>query len=162
APAPYRQPLVQRPIRESSPAAKAKSQQYLAQGDMWFRKQNYIQAFARYKNAATEAPDLATPHFRMALPLTAQRRFETAIAEIKSGLARDRSWAVTGESLDDLFGEDNQLAKSSLIHVVADWSRADIRDSERLFLLGVLLHFNDEPDRANTVLTTAAKLANSP
>lgn len=161
-PTPFPTPLVQRPVRESSAASKQRSLHFVIQGDTWFRKQNYLQAFARYKNAATEAPDLATPHFRMALTLAAQRKHESAVAEIKRGLALDRSWAVTGDSLDDLFGEDNQLAKTSLIHTVAEWVKADIRDPERLFLLGVLLHFNDEAQEASTVLTTAAKLANSP
>jgi hypothetical protein len=45
---------------------------------------------------------------------------------------------------------------------VAAWVREDIRDPSRLFLMGVLLHFNDDPDKSRTFFEAASALAPEP
>ena len=118
---------VDRPIKDSTPAAKLKSLRLQAQGDEWFRKQKYLLAYSRYKRAAVEANDRAEAHFRLAYALTALGRFSGAVQEFKRGLRLDPVWPVTGKGLSQVFGDDNQLAKLSKIHKVADWVREDIR-----------------------------------
>jgi hypothetical protein len=148
---------VERKIKESTPAAQLKSLRAQSQGDEWFRKGNYLQAYARYKVAVTEADDRAVAHFRLAYCLVAMGRYDRAVAEMKRGLRIDPTWPVTGESLLLVFGADNLLAKTSTVSRVTAWVREDIRDPDRLFLIGVLMHFDDD-DRAGKFFETAIRL----
>jgi hypothetical protein len=132
------------------------------QGDFWFDKQNFAQAYARYQQASAAAQDVAAPHFRAGIALAAMSRYEMAVSEIKKGLALDPSWPVTGESLTELFGEEKEIAKQALLHDIADWVRGDIRDANRLFLLAVCMHFDGDTERAATVFQAAARLSGSP
>jgi len=155
-------PTVKAPVRKTSPETKVRSLHLQGFGDVLFRRQNFPQAYQRYREAAATAPDLATPHFRLGITLAAMHRYEAAVAELKRGLSLDPTWPLTGESLADLFGEDNIIARNSMLHEVAEWVRADIRDPDRLFLFGVLLHFNGDAAQARSVLETAARLGGSP
>lgn len=145
-------------IKPSSPDAKRKSIRSQAQGDEWFVKQNYLQAFARYKQAVGAAADRPEPRYRLALALTALGEFGQAVDELKRLVRLDPEWPVHGDRLDDVFGVENTLAKNFVLEKVADWVREDIRDPERLYLLGVLLHFNEDQDKAKTLFQTTKKL----
>lgn len=149
---------VEREIRESTPAAKLKSLRAQAQGDEWFRKENYLQAYSRYKVAVAEADDRADAHFRLGYALLAMGRYDRAVKEMKRGLRIDPAWPVTGESLSTIFGPENLLAKSTTMSEVTAWVREDIRDPDRLFLIGVLLHFDDD-ERAAEFFETAIRLS---
>ena len=148
---------VDRKIRESTPAAQLKSLRAQAQGDEWFRKGNYLQAYSRYKKAVAEADDRAAAHFRLAYCLVAMGRYDRAVSEMKRGLKVDPTWPVTGDSLLLVFGGDNVLAKTTTVSLVTAWVREDIRDPDRLFLIGVLMHFDDD-DRAVKFFETAIRL----
>jgi hypothetical protein len=147
-----------REVRPSSPESKQRSLHLQGQGDFWFHKQNYAQANARYQHAAAAASDVAAPHFRSAIALTAMNRYEQAVAEIKKGLSLDPSWPTTGESLTELFGENNELAKQAMLHELAEDVREDIRNPDLLFLFAVCLHFDGDRERAATVFEAAARL----
>jgi hypothetical protein len=151
--------LAPRPVRQTSPEAKLRSLRSEGRGDVWFRKQNYPQAYQRYKQAVAEAGDRAEARFRLAYTLTALGRFHEAVKHFKRGLEIDRTWPDSGMTLQELFGPDNELAKSSLMHRVADWVRDDIRNPDRLFVLGILLHFDENNERAAIVFETAFRLA---
>jgi hypothetical protein len=79
---------------------------------------------------------------------------------IKQGLDLDPHWPAHGERLEGVFGDDNRLAILSLIERVTGWVREDIRDPDRLFLIGVLLHFNGD-QRASQFFEAAYRLAGS-
>ncbi|MSR59262.1 MAG: tetratricopeptide repeat protein [Planctomycetaceae bacterium] len=146
-------------IKPSSPEAKRKSIRSQAQGDEWFVKQNYLQAFARYKQATAAAADRPEPRFRLALSLAAMGEYGQAVDEIKRLVRLDPEWPAHGDRLDEVFGADNSLSKNAMLLKVADWVREDIRDPERLYLLGVLLHFNEDQDKAKTLFQTTNQLA---
>ena len=59
-----------------------------------------------------------------------------------------------------LFGPDSQIVRTSIIHKIADWLREDIRDPDRLFLFGLLLHFEDDT-RGREVLEAAQRTADN-
>lgn len=149
---------VGRPIRESTPEAKLRSLQAQRHGDRWFKKGEYQHAYTRYKRAVTEADDRAEAHFRLAYSLIALGYYDRAIREIKRGLRIDPNWPVTGESLTEIYGPDNLLEKSITISEVVHWARADVRDPDRLFLVGVLLHFDDD-ERAARLFDAALRLS---
>lgn len=146
-------------VKPTSPEAKRKSIRYQAQGDEWFGKDNYLQAYARYKQAYAAAPDRPEPRFRMAVALASLNEFGTAVDELKRLARMDPTWPRRGDRLDELFGDGHNLAKNAVLHRVAGWVREDVRDPDRLYLMGVLLHFNEDQDKAKTFFETASMLS---
>ena len=142
--------------------ALRRSIRYQAQGDEWFAKQNYLQAYGHYKQAITAAPARPEPRFRLAMALAATTNYVSAVDEIKRAMRTDPTWPQTGPMLDELFGADNVLSKNAVLHKVAAWVREDIRNPDRLFLMGVLLHFNDDADKSHTFFEAASALATVP
>jgi len=153
------QPNVKIFSKPTPPEALRRSIRYQAQGDEWFAKQNYLQAFGHYKQAVTATPGRTEPRFRLALALAATTNYSQAVDEIKRAMRIDPNWPRNGAPLDELFGVDNVIAKNAVLHKVAGWVREDIRDSDRLFLMGVLLHFNDDTDKSHTFFEAAYALS---
>jgi hypothetical protein len=116
----------------------------------------YAQAHAAYRQAGRYAQERAIPRFRSGMALMAMNRFPEALGELKRGLQIDPTWPETGEALDAIYGV-HTLAKLSMKHRVANWVRRDVRDPDRLFLLGVVLHF-DLDERAGAVFESALRL----
>jgi hypothetical protein len=142
-------------VKPTNPEQKRKSIRYQAQADEWFVKANYLQAFARYKQAYSAAPDRPEPRFRMAVTLAAMQEYGPAVDELKKLGRLDPAWPEHGDRLDDLFGADHNISKNILLEKVAGWVREDVRDPDRLYLMGVLLHFNEDADKAKTFFETA-------
>lgn len=149
-------------VKPTTLEAKRKSIRYQAQGDEWFAKDNYLQAFARYKQAYSAAPDRPEPRFRMAVALASLNEFGPAVDELKRLVRMDPTWPSHGDRLDELFGEGHNLSKNAVLHRVSGWVREDVRDPDRLYLLGVLLHFNEDRDKAKTFFETASMLSGNP
>ncbi len=148
--------------KQPSPDALRRSLRYQAQGDEWFAKSNYLQAYGHYKDAVKAAPGRAEPRFRMALALAATTNYSLAVDEIKRAMKIDSDWPLRGASLDELWGADNILSKNAVLHKLAAWVREDIRDPDRLFLMGVFLHFNDDTDKSHTFFEAAYELSPNP
>jgi hypothetical protein len=98
----------------------------------------------------------------MALALAATTNYASSVEEIKRARRIDPSWPQTGPKLDELFGADNILSQNAVLHKTAAWVREDIRDPDRLFLMGVLLHFSGDPDKSRTFFEAASALAPFP
>lgn len=147
------------PLKSSTVEAKRRCIRLVAQGDEWFAKQNYLQAHAHYKQAAAAAADLPQARFRLGLALCALGHFSAAVAEFKRGVQIDPAWPATGDGLEKVFGASNRIAIDQVLHSAAVWVKEDIRDSERLFVMGVLLYFNHEPERALPFFQTADMLS---
>lgn len=148
--------------KPSNAEAKRKSMHYQAQGDEWFLKQNYLQAFARYKQAYAAATDRPEPRFRMALALAGTANYGMAVDELKRLSQLDPQWPAHADRLDEVFGADRMIAKNIVLQKVAEWVREDVRDPDRLYLLGVLLYFNEDADKAQLLFETAGLLSGDP
>ena len=85
-----------------------------------------------------------------------------AVAEIKRGLQLDSQWPWHGAGLREIYGAANVVLKDSILLKVAAWVREDVRDPDRLFLMGVLLHFNEDRERALPFFRTVDTLAGRP
>lgn len=157
-PIPDRPTVVERPLPRSSAAARLKSVEQLALGDADFRAQRYPQAYTKYKAAMRHANELAEPHFRMGFTLAAMGHYSRATEFLRLGLRRDSNWPLTGESLRTVYGPDNRAALNVHLQQIADWVREDIRDPERLFLLGVYLYFDEKPSESAVCFETALRL----
>lgn len=150
APAPNGNPL---PPLASSPEAKLKSVRAEAQGDMWFQKQEYHKAFDRYKAAVAEAGDRGEAHLRLAVCYAALNHMDLAARQLKRGIAADPRFARDADALNKIYGAGNQIAQSEMVHRAALWLKEDIRDPDRLFLLGAFLHLQQD-ERAPILLKT--------
>jgi tetratricopeptide (TPR) repeat protein len=141
--------------------ALRRSLRYQAQGDEWFAKQNYLQAFGHYKQAVSATPTRSEPRFRMALALAATRNYSQAVDEIQRAMRINPNWPRDGVPLDELFGADNVLSKNAVLHKLASWVGEDIRDPDRLFLMGVLLHFNGDVDKSRVFFEAAYEFSSN-
>jgi hypothetical protein len=128
-------------------------------GDEYFGKQNYSQAYANYKQALSVTPRRIEPRLRMAISLAATTHYSQAVDEMKRAMRMNPDWPRTGASLDELFGADNIMSKNAVLHRVTEWMRENDRDPDRLFLMGVLLHFNNEPEKSHTLFEAARALS---
>ena len=55
-----------------------------------------------------------------------------------------------------LFGPDSDVARKSIQRRISVWVREDLQDADRLFLLGIWLHFDDDA-RAPAILEAALR-----
>lgn len=141
----------------SSPEVKIKSLRYQSQGDEAFRNQEYNRAFERYRLAGVTAKDNGSAWVRAGYALVALGKYSQAAEHFKRGLAADPSIAVTGPAPEELYG-DHLLAWNSHLGGATLWVREDVRDSERVFLLGTLLYFKGD-SRAPEFLERAYQLS---
>lgn len=149
----------QRPVTESSTASKLKSLERQALGDSKLRKQQWLAAYGDFRVAVDAAPDRAEAHFRLGCVFVAMNRFSSAVREFKRAVYLDALLPQTGDRLSAVFGPDSQVARSTFLNRAADWLREDIRDPDRLFLLAVLLHFEDDA-RSREIFEAARRMAN--
>ncbi len=149
---------VTRPVAPSSTTARLRSIQAQARGDARFRDQKWKSAYGDYREAADTAPDRAPAYLRLGLAAAMLDDFATAAQSFKRAVHLDPELARTMPRLVDLFGSENRVALNSLISRATEYSRQDIRDPDRLFLMGVLLTMNDDP-RAQEFFETGLRLA---
>lgn len=150
-------------VRVSNVEARTRAIRFNAAGDEWFAKRNYMQAYARYKQAASTAPDLAEPRMRMAMALCAMNQPATAAREVKRALRLDPSVVIKAARLEQVFGNDpsGQTALNDMLQRLADWVREDIRDPDRLLVMGTILFLNNDPDQGLPFLKSSATLTGS-
>ncbi len=141
----------------STPAARLKSLEHQAKGDQRLREQKWSDARAAYANAVSVAPDRAEAHLRLAVCYVAIQRFELAIQQIKITLKLDPTTPKSAKKLDTLFGPNSTIVRNSVISKLGDWVGEEIHSSDRLFLLGVVLHLNNDP-RARDVFESALRM----
>jgi tetratricopeptide (TPR) repeat protein len=146
------------PVAESSAAAKLRSLERQSIGDEKVRKQLWAQAYIDYRAAVDTAPDRAEAHYRLGYVFVALRQYASAVREFKRGVFLDPTLPQTGARLVTVFGPNSQIVRNSILHKVGDHLREDIRDSDRLFLFAVMLHFEDDP-RARDVFEAAQRMS---
>lgn len=133
------------PVVASSPAARLKSMDYQARGDQRLRAQKWSEARAAYRSSVDAAPDRAEAHLRLGLCLVAIQRFDSAIHEFKRAIFIDPQLAQSGKVSKVIFGPDSQVVRASIISKLTDWVKDDYANPDRLFLMGVMLHFEGDP-----------------
>ncbi len=142
----------------SSEMAQLRSLRHQQHGDQLLTQLEYYQAYLRYRDAISAAPERPEPHLHMAIALAGMKDFDKAARELKQGLALDPDWPQTGRSLVEILGEQNIVGRIQLKQRVAEWTLQDVRDADRLFLLGTLLHLDGEREKAGLLLETAEQL----
>jgi hypothetical protein len=140
----------------SRPEAKARAEQFISFGDSQFGEQQYHSAAQRYREAAVAAPDVADAHFRQGFAYIASNRIELAAKSFRRGLALDPLWVNSSFRIDSLYGR-NQLAKDAHLEGLARGALADRDSADHLFLIGLMLHFDGQGERAKKFFTQAEK-----
>ncbi len=145
-------------LKRSNVEQRRKSLRLQAQGDDLLRRAEYLAAVGKYRQAAQAAPDLPEPRLRMGIALAAMGELSQGVVQLKRGLLLDPEWPKHGPGLEELFGPNNEIARVTLLGRASGWVRQDIRDPDRLFLLGVLLYFNEDMEPARKFFETAMEL----
>ncbi|MCY2962332.1 MAG: hypothetical protein NT069_01555 [Planctomycetota bacterium] len=145
-------------LKRSNVEQRRKSLRLQAQGDDLLRRAEYLPAVGKYRQAAQAAPDLSEPRLRMGIALAAMGELSQGVVHLKRGLNLDPEWPKHGPGLEELFGPHNEIARVTLLGRASGWVRQDIRDPDRLFLLGVLLYFNEDVEPARKFFETAMEL----
>jgi tetratricopeptide (TPR) repeat protein len=143
--------------RESNLASRERAQHFLSAGDGLFREQKHQEALQRYKSAAQAAPDLANAYFRQGFALLATNRYELAADAFRRGLELEPVWPSSGFRLEELYGEAD-LAKKAHQDALASAALNDPENAHLMFVLGVFLHFDGQPDRARKFFARAKEL----
>ncbi len=144
--------------RTSNPASRERALRLVMAGDAHFAEQQYQLALQQYKTAAGAAPDLATPYLRQGLALIATRRYDLAAEAFKRALDVDDAVPDSDFRVDSLYG-DLRLAKNSHLETLATRALDKPDDANMLFVLGVFLHFDGEPERAVKFFRRSAELS---
>ncbi len=142
----------------SSPESRQLSLEQQAAGDAKLQAGHWPQACLNYRNAVDAAEERAEAHLRLGFAHTALQRFPMAVREFKRALSLDPT-AASGDRLAMLFGPDSEVARKSIQRRISGWVREDLHDADRLFLLGIWLHFDDDA-RAPTILEAALRFTN--
>ncbi len=138
--------------------SQSEAQKYIGHGDTHFGSQAYQDAYLRYRKAARAAPQSAEAYFRQCWALMGMGRPDLAARAVRRGLDLDPGWPDSRFNVDELYG-DNQMAKRAHADALAKAAEEDPKDSDLLFMLGVRLHFDGEPDRAAIFFKRAKQLA---
>ncbi|HWB07779.1 MAG TPA: hypothetical protein VG826_00945 [Pirellulales bacterium] len=144
-------------LRVANAPSLARGRQFLEYGDARFRRQEFSEAFQRYRKAAEAAPNLADAYFRQALAQAALGRFRPAVNSIKRGMAIAPNWPSGEFRLGQLYG-DSLAAKQTHFEQLALAAEKEPENSELLFLLGVEILLDGQPARAGTFLERAGEL----
>lgn len=145
------------PLRATNAESMATGRKFIAYGDAQFVEQEYAQAHLRYKKAAVTAPQLAQAYFRQGWALVASGRYELAVAAFKKGLDLDPDWPTSEFRLDQLYGP-NRMAKTAHIDALAAAAAEEPDNPDLLFLVGVFLFFDGQPQRARPFFERMTKL----
>lgn len=150
--------LADRPVRRSSLENRLKARQEQIKGDLAFREQNRLKAHGYYRQAADYAEDLASVQFRLAVSYAAMGKFDLAVDHLKRVLELEPAWPQEGEGLSRMYDSKHVIARNSMLIRLSDWVGEDIRDPDRLLLMGAFL-FESSPDKAWQFLRSSAQLS---
>jgi tetratricopeptide (TPR) repeat protein len=157
APAPVAAPRATL-VRSSTITDRSKARQQIKLGNAAFLAGRYSDALTRYRNATEAAPDYAEAYYRKGHAYIASGKYELAAAAFRRGLELEPAANREGFRLDDLYGEKSVAKGVHLENLAAAaLMRADVADN--YFLLGLMLRFDGEHERAEKFLAKAAALS---
>jgi len=143
-------------VKPSTPEAQLRALRLQDIGDQQLRALRYNNAAQAYEKAIEAAGDIPDPYFRLAIAFIGKGRLVEAANTFDEAAELDPQLPWRAPKLDDLFGTENRLAKEQLKESVAQWANQDVRDTKRLFLLGVVMHLDGDP-RSREIFESASK-----
>ncbi len=143
--------------RATNADSRARSQRFIVLGDGYFAKQAYADAYSRYKLAQQAAPDMADGFLRQGFALMAMGRYDNAARNLKRGISLFPTWAESDFRVDQLYGAAG-LAKATHLEALAQEILKG-PSSDLMFLMGIMLYFDGQAERAKPFFLRAKELA---
>ena len=150
--------MLELPPGESSPEQQARSLEAEANGDRHLTDGNYLRAYARYKAAVDAAPDRPDARLKLTVALAGVGKYEQAVEELDRLLRFHPDYPAAFTSLPQIFAE-NPIGLVQLKERLARWTAEIPGNPDRLFLLGGLMYFDGDIERAQTLLRSAEEFA---
>ncbi|MEM9704154.1 MAG: hypothetical protein AAF907_17070, partial [Planctomycetota bacterium] len=126
-------------------------------GDLAFAELNYRRALSHYRRAIAAAPTRGDAFYRSAFARLALGQFAAASEDLRRAVELNPTLPQAGPSLRELFGPEHSIARTAALGGIADHAREDVRDADRLFLLGATMHANGD-DRSREIFEAAWRL----
>lgn len=148
-----------RPTRvRSSLSEMQKSLRLLSRGDQQFKQGDYVEAKISYRAAIRAARELPEAYMHLGFAEIADGSYRSATSTFQQAFGIDPAFWGRGFRLDSMYpdGASGETCQQHL-DALAQESLADTDRAELHFLLGVMLHFRGESDRATKFLATAAE-----
>lgn len=144
-------------VKPSTPEAQLRALRLQDMGDQQLRMLRYSNAAQAYEKAIEAAEDIPDPRFRLGIAFVGKGRLVEAASAFEEAAALDPQLPARAPKLDDLLGTENRLSKEQLKETVAQWANQDVRDTRRLFLLGVIMHLDGDV-RSREIFEAAVKI----
>ncbi len=144
-------------LRNSNDEARARARRFMELGDAQFQKQQFNSALQRYKSAIEAAPDLVDAYVHQGFALLAVGQYRLAAKALKIAVELDPEFIKAAFQLDDLYGP-NRLAATSHLEMLAQEAMEQPENGDLLFLVGMMLYADGEPERARKFFRRAVQL----
>lgn len=145
------------PARATNAQSVALCHRFIALGDDYFGNQKYVSAYQRYAEAISAGPRESVAYLRQGISLVALGRYVQASRVLKRGVALDAGMDGSNFRLDNIYGA-NRMAKQAHLDALAKAAGDQPGDPDLLFLVGILVHFDGQSDRARPFFQRAAQL----
>jgi tetratricopeptide (TPR) repeat protein len=145
-------------VRVANAEYRRKAEKYIADGDTLFKAQNFHSALQRYKLAVNAAPDMTEAHWRQGHAMIATGNYDLAAGSFKRAIALGGDTHRGGFQLTDLYGTA-VLTKNGHLEALAGHALERSESSDPYFLLGVMLTYDNQRERAEKFFDRAADLA---
>lgn len=143
--------------RGTSAQAVRRAGEFIRQGDQLFAQQKYAVALSRYKTAGQVSPKLAEVWLRQGVAQAALGKYDLAAKALRRAVMLNPRLPQLGFTLEQLY-RDNRLAKAAHLDALAQRAIDQPHDGEVFFVLGVFLHFDGQPERAQKFFQRAGEL----
>lgn len=147
------------PFRQSSVQEQHESLVWMEQGDRFRYNGQYSEALNSYRRSIEIAQDQPLPRMKGAILLAESQQYNEAVHQLRSALALDPESAVKAKALSEFFGPRREQTIHNMLQATAQWARGDIRDPQRLLLVGTLLMLSGDLTQAEIPLLAAQKLS---
>jgi len=145
-------------VRTSNAESRRRADRLIAQGDELFQKHQWNSALQKYKQAVQLAPDVAECSWRQGHALIAVNQFGQAADAFRRAMLLSDDASRGGFRLVTLYG-DSEAAKNAHLEALAAEALRSTINSDPYFLIGVMLHYDGQPERAQKFFARAAALS---
>lgn len=146
-------------FKASTPQDQQEARIWNERGDRLSAEGNFNEAANAYRRSVDIASDQSDSRLKLGVLLALLKRYREAGHEFRASLGIDPQIVERSPSLNLLVGEDRELSIHDLLQSAAQWAREDIRDPERLLVIGTLLLLNDNFQQAAVPLRSAERLS---
>jgi tetratricopeptide (TPR) repeat protein len=128
----------------------------IALGDAAFREGRFVDALTRYREAANRSPNYAEAWFRKGHAYLANGQYQLAANAFREGYKIEPDGTRDGFRLKNIYSKDEVFKRH--LESLAAVALSDSRNADSHYLLGVLLRYNGESERAAKFFAAAAKI----